>query len=197
MTVDFDSPIMWLLIFIIVGIIVAAITISIMYNRMITMRNKVKEAYRAIDVSLENRFDTFTNMAETVAGYTDHEREVLENVTKLRNQFAMVQNDDNEKIKQTNAASRLLDGMNVQIEKYPELKADKMYLNLQKTINQMEERLAASRRTYNARVNTYNTWIQRIPIVILAKMMNFQPWELLEAPEEKRENVDIGSILRG
>src|SRR5699024_3313680 len=128
--------------------------LSIMYNRMITMRNKVKEAYRTIDVSLENRFDTFTNMAETVAGYTDHEREVLENVTKLRNQFAMLQgDDDNGKIKQTNAASRLLDGMNVQIEKYPELKADELYLGLQKTINQMEERLAASRRTYNARVN--------------------------------------------
>src|SRR5699024_11244851 len=120
---DFDSPILWVLILIIAIFIVAAIIISIMYNRMITMRNKVKEAYRTIDVSLENRFDTFTNMAETVAGYTDHEREVLENVTKLRNQFAMLQgDDDNGKIKQTNAASRLLDGMNVQIEKYPELK---------------------------------------------------------------------------
>lgn len=195
---DFDSPILWALILIIAIFIVAAIIISIMYNRMITMRNKVKEAYRAIDVSLENRFDTFTNMAETVAGYTDHERDVLENVTKLRNQFAMLKgDDDNGKIKQTNAASRLLDGMNVQIEKYPELKADELYLGLQKTINQMEERLAASRRTYNARVNKYNTWIQRIPVVILAKVMNFQTWELLEAPEEKRENVDIGSILRG
>lgn len=195
---DFDSPILWVLILIIAIFIVAAIIISIMYNRMITMRNKVKEAYRAIDVSLENRFDTFTNMAETVAGYTDHERDVLENVTKLRNQFAMLKgDDDNGKIKQTNAASRLLDGMNVQIEKYPELKADELYLGLQKTINQMEERLAASRRTYNARVNKYNTWIQRIPVVILAKVMNFQTWELLEAPEEKRENVDIGSILRG
>lgn len=195
---DFDSPILWVLILIIAIFIVAAIIISIMYNRMITMRNKVKEAYRAIDVSLENRFDTFTNMAETVAGYTDHERDVLENVTKLRNQFAMLKgDDDNGKIKQTNAASRLLDGMNVQIEKYPELKADELYLGLQKTINQMEERLAASRRTYNARVNRYNTWIQRIPVVILAKVMNFQTWELLEAPEEKRENVDIGSILRG
>src|SRR5699024_6469722 len=138
-----------------------------------------------------------TNMAETVAGYTDHEREVLENVTKLRNQFAMVQNDDNEKIKQTNAASRLLDGMNVQIEKYPELKADKMNLNLQKTINPIEGKLDPTHPTYNARVNAYNTWIQHNPILILANMINFQPWELSEAPEDKRENVDIGSILRG
>lgn len=195
---DLGSPVLWVLILIILIVVIAAIMLSVMYNRMVTMRNKVNEAYGAIDVSLENRFDTFTNMAETVAGYTDHEREVLENVTRLRNQFAMVKNDDdNEKIKQTNAASRLLDGMNVQIEKYPELKANDLYLRLQKTINHMEERLAASRRTYNARVNTYNTWIQRIPVVILAKMMNFQTWELLEAPEEKRENVDIGSILRG
>src|SRR5699024_9510435 len=119
---------------------------------------------------------------------TDHEQEVLENVTRLRQEF--MNQSDNEKVKKSNEARELVNGLNVQVEAYPDLKANENYLHLQKTVNELEAQISATRRTYNARVNQYNNWTQQIPMVFAARLMGFPKRELLHIDEQKKEDVD-------
>src|SRR5699024_11870132 len=88
-------------------------------------------------------------------------------------------------------------GSRIQGEAYPEMKADKQFLHLQKSVNERGERIAATRRTYNARVTKYNNLTQKFPTVMLATLLGFSSKELLQAPEEKKDNVELGAILRG
>ncbi|WP_099156640.1 LemA family protein [Virgibacillus ndiopensis] len=176
-------------------IILAVIVIILLYNRFIFLKNKVAETFNAIDIFLAQRFDALTNIAESVAAYTDHEKEVFMEVTKLRQRYDTESN--NEKIKTVNEASRLISGLQIQVENYPELKASENYLHLQKTIYDLEEKISASRRTYNARVNQYNNWTQSFPMKIMASMMNLEKKELLQIEEAKKQDVNIRSILRG
>lgn len=164
----------------------------IFYNRLIYLRNKVRETFKGIDVYLEQRFDALTKLAETVASYTDHEREVLERITELRSGFAHL--SDNEKVKKTNEASALSRGINV--ESYPELQASSNFLHLQKSVYDIEEKLSAARRSYNARVIQYNTWTQSFPVVLFARIIGFTRKEMLEVEERKKQDIDLRAILR-
>ena len=184
----------WAGLVIIVLLIIISIPVAL-YNKLIVLRNRIDQAFGAIDISLERRFDALTNMAEVLAKYTDHESEVYSNVAKMRSGYQGQTND--EKVKKSNEASRFVSGLRIQREAYPQLKADKQFLHLEKSINEFEERIAATRRTYNARVTKYNNLTQKFPTVILATILGFSSKELLQAPEEKKENVDLGSILRG
>lgn len=184
----------WTGLIIIVLIIIISIPITL-YNRMVVLRNRVEQSFKAINISLERRFDALTSMAESIAKFTDHESEVYSNIAELRSGYQSQSND--EKIKRSNEASRLVGNINVQKEAYPELKADKQFLHLEKSINEFEERIAATRRTYNARVTKFNNLTQQFPTVIFAMIFGFTSKEMLETPEEKKENVDIGSIFRG
>jgi len=184
----------WAGLVIIVLLLIISIPVAL-YNKLIVLRNRIDQAFGAIDISLERRFDALTNMAEVLAKYTDHESEVYSNVAKMRSGYQGQTND--EKVKKSNEASRFVSGLRIQREAYPQLKADKQFLHLEKSINEFEERIAATRRTYNARVTKYNNLTQKFPTVILATILGFSSKELLQAPEEKKENVDLGSILRG
>src|SRR5699024_2180965 len=176
----------WTGLIIIVLIIIISIPVAL-YNKLIVLRNRIDQAFGAIDISLERRFDALTNMAEVLAKYMDDESEVYSNVAKMRSG----------KQSQSNEASSFVSGLRIQREAYPELKADKQFLHLQKSVNEFEERIAATRRAYNARVTKYNNLTQKFPTVMLATLLGFSSKELLQAPEEKKDNVDLGAILRG
>jgi len=184
----------WTGLIIIVLIIIISIPVAL-YNKLIVLRNRIDQAFGAIDISLERRFDALTNMAEVLAKYTDHESEVYSNVAKMRSGYQGQSNEG--KVKKSNEASSFVSGLRIQREAYPELKADKQFLHLQKSVNEFEERIAATRRTYNARVTKYNNLTQKFPTVMLATLLGFSSKELLQAPEEKKDNVDLGAILRG
>ncbi|RXZ84096.1 LemA family protein [Paenibacillaceae bacterium] len=175
--------------------VVILLAVIIIYNGLVSARNNVREAFAAIDIYLQQRFDALSKVAESVVAYAQHERGTLNEVTRLRNQLGSM--NDDEKVNAYHKMDRLVEGLNVQVENYPDLKASANFVHLQKTVNDLEEKLSASRRTYNARVNTYNTKIQMFPTNIFASMMNFEPKQLLIVDEAKKQDVDLASLLRG
>lgn len=182
---------------IILGVIVIiAIYLIVLYNRLVGMRNRVRESFSAIDVYLQNRVDALTKVAEAVVSYASHERETLAQVTRMRAGL-----HDNlpvaDKIRTYGEIEKKLSGINIQAEAYPELKANENYLHLQHTVNDLEEKLSASRRTFNANVTHYNTMIAVIPTNLFAGIMGFRGESLLEIEESKKQDVDLGALLKG
>ena len=176
----------------IVGIIIAIIIIYILskYNRLVKLRNKVKQSESGIDVYLNQRFDLIPNLVECVKAYAKHEKEIFENITKMRAEYL--------KDSSMKKAEELHDSMNtilVTAERYPELKASEQFLNLQKNLSKIESQLQAARRIYNNDVTKYNTIIETIPTNMVAGIFGFEKCELFQIEEYKRENIDIGSEL--
>ena len=184
---------MWIATIIAAVILLGVIAI---YNTLIAARNRVQEAFAAIDVFLQQRFDALSQAAEAVAAYTDHERETLMAVTSLRNQAQVARSTD-DKVQVYSEMEGLAGGLRLQAEAYPQLQASANYVHLQKTINDLEEKLSASRRTFNSRVTRYNTLIETFPLNLLAGAMSFRRKDLLEVSPAKKQDVDLRSILRG
>jgi len=181
--------------FVIIAIVVFIILyLIISYNSLIRIRNRVRESFAAIEVYLLNRFDALTKVAETVVSYAEHERGTFEKVVELREKLNTPLSDE-EKVETFNQLDKTVSGLNIQVENYPELKASANYMHLQRTINDLEEKLSASRRTYNANVNRFNTMIETIPTNIFANMMGFQVKKMLEIEEAKKADVSMKSLL--
>ena len=157
---------------IIVGIIIAIVIISILlkYNKLIRLKNAVKQSQSGIDIYLNQRFDLIPNLVECVKGYTSHEKDVLENITKLRAQY--IKNSRN--IKKAEELNNSLNGILTIAEGYPELKSSDQFLNLQKNLERIESQLQAARRIYNEDVTIYNTTIESIPTNLIAKIFSFK-----------------------
>lgn len=171
-------------------IIVAIIIVLIfsMYNSLVKMRNKVKQAESGIDVYLNQRFDLIPNLVECVKGYSKHEKEVLRNIVELRTEYV---NNKNNNLKQAQNLNNNMNKLIAVAENYPELKASEQYLNLQKSLSKIESQLQAARRIYNNEVTKYNTKIGTIPTNIIAKMLGFKEMELFTIEEYKKENIEI------
>lgn len=182
------------------GLIVAGIAIVIIilvatYNRFIALRNRTEQAFRSIDTYLEQRFDVLTKLADQIASHNEHERGTHERLVQLRSGYNNMTN--NEKVLASNEAEDLQSRLRVQVENYPELKADGLYLSMMRSTNDIEEKLSASRRSYNANVYKYNTKLDKFPTSIMGSMMNFKRAEMFKATEEKRQDVDLRARLRG
>lgn len=183
-------------IYIVVCIIVLLLLYMVLlYNNLIRMRNRVRESFAAIDVYLQNRYDALTKIAETVVSYAEHERGTLEKIVSLRSRLAGSATDE-EKVDTYNQLEQVVSGLNVQVENYPELKANENYIHLQRTVNDLEEKLSASRRTYNANATRFNTMIESIPTNLFASMLGFQKSSLLEIEEAKKADVNMRNLLR-
>ncbi|HLU22429.1 MAG TPA: LemA family protein [Bacillaceae bacterium] len=180
---------------VIIGAVLIAIIIISTYNRFISLRNRVKEAFRAIDTYLEQRFDQLTKLADAVASYTDHEKSTHTRLAEIRSGYHAMSSD--EKIKVAKEVENLESRLKLQIENYPELKADGVYLNLMRSITDIEEKLSASRRSYNANVYKYNTKLEHFPSNLFGTMMGFKKAEMFEATEEKRQDIDLRGRLGG
>jgi LemA protein len=176
----------------VIGFIVLYLIIS--YNSLIRMRNRVRESFAAIDVYLMNRFDALTKISETVVSYAEHERGTFEKIVELRQKLNTPMPDE-EKVDTYNQLDKMVSGLNIQVENYPELKASDNYIHLQRTINDLEEKLSASRRTYNANVTRFNSMIETIPTNIFANMMGFEVKTILEIEEAKKGDVSMKSLL--
>ncbi|MCL3779199.1 LemA family protein [Prolixibacteraceae bacterium JC049] len=177
----------------IAGLLVLSI-ISI-YNGLIRRRNEVENAFGGMDVQLKKRYDLIPNLVATVKQYASHEKELLEKVTNLRAQATSGQLSANEKVAVDNQISKSLGNIMVAVENYPDLKANENFLNLQRTLNEVESQISAARRAYNATVTDYNNGIETFPRNIIAGMMKFTRKEVFEIPEVQRENVNVGSLF--
>ncbi len=159
-------------------------------NSLRQLEVKVEEAESGIDVALTKRYDVLTKMVNAVKGYAKHEAETFENVTKWRQGLPkdLSLEQKQEFMAKMDNVSR---SINVAVEAYPELKAEKSFLNLQRTISDVEEHLQAARRLYNSNVSTINSRIVTFPTSIVAGAINMSKKDFFEAQESKREDVEI------
>ena len=169
-------------IYIAIGIVVLfAIIMIAMYNGLIRMRNQMRNAWAQIDVQLKRRYDLIPNLVETVKGYTKHERETLEAVTKARNVAQQASSAGaGERGKAEGELSSALARLMVVVEQYPDLKANQNYLALQEELTSTENKIGFSRQYYNDSVLSYNNKIQMFPTNVMAGMMGFKTGEFFE-----------------
>ncbi|MCK9222670.1 MAG: LemA family protein [Limnochordia bacterium] len=180
----------WFLV--ILGVVV--IYLIFLYNGLVTLRERVKNAWAQVDVQLKRRYDLIPNLVNTVKGYAAHEKGTLEEVTKARTQ-AMSAGGPAEAGQAESALSSTLRTLFAVAENYPELKADANFRELQKELSDTESKIAYSRQFYNDTVQKYNIRVQRFPAVLVAGLFGFQNesfFTLDEAATERQPiNVDF------
>ena len=177
------------------GIVVLGVFGVSVYNSLVRRRNRVDQAYSTIEVQLTQRYDLIPKLVETVKQYMGHERSVLEDIVRLR-QKAVSATDPSQKIAADNELTRAMGQLNVTMENYPQLKASDNFVQLQRALNEVEEQLAAARRSYNASVMEYNTAVQTFPNSLLAGSMDFGTRTMFVADEKKRGDVDMRGLFQ-
>lgn len=164
-------------------IAILALWVAFVYNRLITLRTRVKEAWSDIDVQLKRRYDLIPNLVETVKGYAAHESGVFEKVTEARTK-AMGATTMPERAQAENMLTGALKTLFAVSENYPQLRAAENFLELQRELRDTEDKIQAARRFYNGNVREYNIKIQSIPDMMFARMLGFKPEEFFELEEE-------------
>ena len=193
---------MWIAIAIIAVIVILLIWIIGMYNGLVGLRNRYKNAYAQIDVQLKRRYDLIPNLVETAKGYMKHERETLDAVISARGaaanagQQAAANPGDPDSMKALMAAEAGLGGALGRLfalqENYPDLKANQNMLALQEELTSTENKISFARQSYNDMVMAYNNKREMFPSSIIAGMFNFGPATLFEVSEpEEREAVKV------
>jgi LemA protein len=177
---------------VIIGVVVLlGIALAISYNRFVSQRQLVKNAFSNVDTELRRRYDLIPNLVETVRGYAGHERATLDEVTRARAAAAATSGQSPAAQAQAEgpfvAALRQLFAV---VENYPDLKANQNFLVLQTELANTEDRIQAARRFYNANVAEFNRRVQAFPSVIVARMFRFTEEEFFEVPEGDRASVE-------
>ena len=176
------------LIIIAVVAVIAIWCISI-YNNLVKLRNNRENAFANIDVQLKQRYDLIPQLVATVKGYAEHEKELLTKVTEARS-AAMGATTINDKIAADNQVSNALAGLRIQLEAYPDLKANQNFLQLQNEISDIENKLAAVRRFFNSTTKELNNAVQTFPSNIFAGMFGFHKEPMFEVPQAERAIVE-------
>ncbi len=177
----------WIVLAIVIFIILFVIST---YNKLVTLRNRVKDQWAQIDVQLKRRFDLIPNLVETVKGYTKHESETLENVVKARNTFLSA-NTPEEEMKADGELTKAISKLFALAESYPDLKANENFVALQTELQETEDKIASARQFYNDTVLTYNNQVQTIPSNFVASIFKFKTEMFFEANETERANVQV------
>ena len=186
---------------IILAVVLILGAVLFMYNHLITLRNRVEEAWADIDVQLRRRYDLIPNLVETVKGYAKHEQETLSQVMEARSKASSIEVDASsispDQVVALAGAEAGLGGMLGKLmavaEAYPDLKADKNFLDLQNALEDTENKIQAARRFYNGTVRDFNTTIQSIPFNLMTGFGDFLVREFFELPKESeaREAVEV------
>ncbi|HOO68057.1 MAG TPA: LemA family protein [Bacilli bacterium] len=175
----------WLwIVLILVGVLLLYVAST--YNKLVVLRNKVKDQWSQIEVQLKKRFDLIPNLVETVKGYAKHEKETLNAVIEARNKFKSAKTPEDE-MAASGDLNKALGRLMVLTEAYPELKANENFLQLQSDLKDVEEKIAFARQFYNDTVLTYNNKVQMFPSNIIAGMLGFKESKFFEAGEEAKE----------
>jgi LemA protein len=189
-----------IIILVIVGII--ALVAMGSYNGFVKSRNLIQESWRQIDVELNRRYELIPNLVETVRGYAAHERNTLEDITRLRSQAQHLSQTEGALPSQQRAdveaaLSGAIRNLIVSVEAYPDLKSNVNFLELQKQLTETEDRIAAGRRFYNANVRVYNTKVESVPSNIIANLFKFEKatyFEVNDPTVRQAPDVSFGEI---
>lgn len=174
---------------IIVLLVLIAIWITSLYNGLVKLRNRRQNAFADIDVQLRQRHDLVPQLVETVKGYASHEKELLMRVTEARS-AAMAANTIDDKIKAEQQLSSALQGLKVQVEAYPDLKANQNFLQLQEELSDIENKLAASRRFFNGTTTEYNNAVESFPGNLVARNFGFAREVFFDLGTDSRKQME-------
>ena len=177
--------------YIVIGVIVlVGGWLLVTYNSLVTLRNRVKEAWSQIDVQLKRRASLIPNLVETVKGYAKHEKELLENVTKAR--AAMVgATTPHEKAAANDLLSGMLKNLFAVAEAYPDLKASENFKQLQEELSDTETKVAASRQFYNTNVLDLNNSLETFPTMLVGNWFSFKKEDFFKATEEEKKDIEV------
>jgi len=177
--------ILWIVLGILLVIVLWAIAA---FNGLVSIRNQTVEAWSNVDTELKRRYDLIPNLVNTVKGYAKHEKDLLEQVTALREKAANNHGSPASQAKDEGALERAVGQLMVRLEAYPELKANVNFLELQKELGNTENRIQAALRFYNGNVRENNNKIEQFPSNIIAGMFKFAKKEFfeLDVPEARQ-----------
>jgi len=178
-----------LIILVVVGLIIMS-----MYNKLVSLKNRVLESWSGIDVQLKKRYDLIPNLVNTVKGYAAHESGTLEKVVQARNQAMAAGSSGtiSDQVQAENVLAGTLKSLFALSESYPDLKANASFMQLQSALGDIEEQLQNARRYYNALVRDNNTAIEAFPSNLIANGFNFQKFDFFEIENDaERKNVNV------
>ncbi len=160
------------------------------YNRFVTLRNRIDNAWSQIDVQLKRRFDLIPNLLESVKGYMKHEKDTLKEVTAARTSF-MKATTPGQKAQSEGMLAGALKTIFAVAESYPKLKASENFMQLQEELSGTESKIAYARQAYNDSVLEFNTKLQSFPSKLIGSMFSFKEREFFQTTEKERENVKV------
>src|SRR5436189_2216459 len=173
------------IIFLVVILLIVLWMVSL-YNRLVSLRNRRQNAFADIDVQLRQRHDLVPQLVETVKGYAGHERGVLTQVTEARSAAISAKTID-DKIVAEQQLTSALQGLRVQVEAYPDLKANQNFLQLQEELSDIENKLAASRRFFNGATTEYNNAVESFPANLIANNHAYKRQRMCDRGSERRQ----------
>lgn len=178
-------------------IVIAVVLISLvsMYNSLVGKKNEVENIFAGVDTVLKKRYDLVPNLVAAVKNYMQHEAGVLTEITELRAKATSGNLSDDEKVVLDNKISKAIGGIMVAVENYPDLKASQNFMQLQRSLNEIEEQISAARRAYNAAVTDFNNAVEMFPTNMLAGMMNYKRKKVFEITKAERQNVNVGELF--
>lgn len=160
------------------------------YNSLVTLRNRVREAWSQIDVQLKRRSSLIPNLVEVVKGYAKHEKEVFENVTKARSAMMSAKGPE-EAAEANNQLTATLKTLFAVAESYPDLKASANFKALQDELSDTETKVAASRQFYNTNVLDYNNSLETMPTALIAGIFKFEKSDFFQATEAEKKDIEV------
>lgn len=177
---------------IVVGLLAVPVALALwgvaIFNALVQLRNRVKNAWSQIDVQLKRRHDLIPNLIETAKGYMSHERETLENITKARNLAIQASGPDAQGKAET-ALTQAMGNFYAVAENYPDLKANENFLALQEELTSTENKIGFARQFYNDETMKFNTKIEMFPSNVVAGMFNFKQGEFFEIEDQTERAV--------
>ena len=174
--------------FIVIGIV--ALWFIVTFNRFIRLKNLVRQAWSDVDVQLKRRHDLVPKLVATVKGYAGHEVSTLQQVTMARNACATAPGKNGRQTAEM-ALSTGIQNLFALVENYPDLKADKGFLDLQQRISQVEDRIQSARRFYNGAVKMYNVMIESFPSMVVAKILGLRPMDFFELENGEAQSPEF------
>ena len=178
-------------------IVVIALLMVVLYNRLVALRQTRNNAFSDIDVQLKQRYDLVPQLVETVKGYAAHEKQVFENVTNARAQVGAARGGNPEsRMKAEGMFGGAIAGLLAVAENYPQLKADQNFQRLMDELSDIENKIAAARRFFNSATAEYNTATEQFPAVLIANSFGFKKEVFFELDEAEKAAVHKAPVVK-
>lgn len=175
-------------------IAIITLTIILLHNSLVDRKNQVDRAFATIDVQLKKRCDLIPNLVAVVKNYAQFEQQTLTEITNLRSRVVSGSTSST-RVDLENQISNALNNILVTIEAYPDLQANLNFIQLQESLNEIEEQISAARRFYNAAVTDYNNALEMFPTNLIAAFMKYRMRRLFVISQRDRQNVNVRNLF--